>query len=117
MAKILNLLISILIAMLSSNVQVRAAVFRLMNGQINLVNLGNSLRISTRLANNMIQRASAVAADMLERERANKSSSADFVASNPISTQTLYDLASFWQANQVNQKEIEETAKQQRRYS
>lgn len=116
MSKILSILVSILVAMLSSNIQVRAAVFNLINGTIMLDQLSRSLSIPVRLANNMIQRAAAVAADLIEQSKANKNSSAEFVASNPISAQTLYDLASFWQANKIDQKEVERAAAQQRRY-
>ena len=77
----------------------------------------SGILIEVSLANAMIQRAAAMAADLLDRERASKTNSAEYIASNPVSAQSLFDLASFYQSNTAQQKAIQQNMAAQRNLS
>lgn len=113
-AKVLSMLLTIIIAMLASNPGVRNAVLGLAAGTITLAQISSSLTIEVSLANAMIQRAAALAADLLDRERSNREGSAEFIASSPVSAQSLFDLASFYQTNMAQHNEIMRASEQAR---
>jgi hypothetical protein len=117
LAKILNLIMSLLVSMLASNAKIREAVTGLFNETITLQQISLSVTISQQLANNLIQRAAAMTTELLDEDRSSKKKSGDLVASSPMSAQDMYDLATNWQADYQNAKNAREAQAQQQRYS
>lgn len=112
LSKVLNMLMTLLIAMLGSNTEIREAVQSLQRGESTLAQISESITITERLARNMIERAMAMAADMIDRESESHGNSGNLLGSDPISTQQYIDMASFYQSS-LKMNELLESSNQE----
>lgn len=115
LSKVLNMLMTLLVSMLGSNQEVRDVVQSLQRGESTLAQVSESIQITESMANNMIERAMAMAADMLDQEKDSLQSSGNYIGSDPISSQQYLDMASFYLGNVELNEALEQANEEQER--
>lgn len=115
LSKVLNLLMTLLISMLGSNQEIRDVVQGLQRGEKTLAQVSESITITESMANNMIERAMAMAADMIDREEESLENSGNYLGADPVSSQQYLDMASFYLGNKELSEALEEANEEQDR--